>query len=152
MFLFFFNSALSRAKHIPCCIRPEKITSVISLRWEEMRETTVSCHIEKQQEWGYNMFPQMRKSLISQRVLRSFHQKRWQIRSKTKTMSHCGVQDVTHYCVGHTFLSLPWWISLPRLHADLSKSCLWVSPSQHHKVPFVSATFGSSHTCPHGDT
>lgn len=46
--------------------------------------------------------------------------------------------------VGHTFLSLLWWISLPRPHVDLSelKGCLWVSSSQRHKVSFVSAAFG----------
>lgn len=80
-------------------------------------------------------------------------QARWQIHSSEDNVSLWGATCHSLPRVGHTFLSLPWWISFPRPHVGLSglKGRLWVS-SSHHKVPFVPATMRSIHTCPHGDT
>lgn len=68
--------------------------------------------------------------------------------------------------VGHKLLSLPWWISLPRLLINISEPSAFPSlsstsqpvafHSQYYKVSFVSPwqrrTLGSIHTSPHGDT
>lgn len=80
-------------------------------------------------------------------------QARWQIHSSEDNVSLWGATCHSLPRVGHTFLSLPWWISFPRPHVDLSglKGRLWVSCS-HHKVPFVPAMMRSIHTCPRGDT
>lgn len=108
---------------------------------------------------------QMRKSLIWCLLLRSFHWEtcnhflannssstrpkkrscvsmRQEIHSSEDNVLLWGVRCHSLPRVGHTFLSLLWWISLPRPHLSELKGCLWVSSSQHHKVPFVSAVFG----------
>lgn len=79
---------------------------------------------------------------------------RWQIHSSEDNVLLWGATCHSLPRVGHTFLSLPWWISFPRPHVDLSglKGRLWVSSSQHHKVPFVPSTMRSIHTWPHEDT
>lgn len=73
-------------------------------------------------------------------------------------------QSLSH--VRHKLLSLPWWISLPRLLINISEPSAFPSlsstsqpvafHSQYYKVSFVSPwqhrTLGSIHTSPHGDT
>lgn len=154
---FFFNPPDQKTSHV-ICLRWEEVTTVVAHC--SKKTTAVTCRVQRVPfRWGSHSFDACYWHHFTEKLViilsptthqapapkkRSCVSVRREIHSTEDNVLLWGVRCHSLSRVGHTFLSLLWWISLPGPHVDLSelKGCLWVSSSQLHKVPFVSVAFG----------